>query len=255
MPRPAVEGRQGMPQLDSHGLAQALAEAARGLANAPGTQATLDEACEQAVAVIDGCQWASICEKRHQGGSELLAASDETVRVLHDLQYEIDDGPCCGTVSGTRIVSSDDLAGDPRWPKFAAAAVERGVRSLASIQLYTHEKAVAMLHLHSATPGAFDEVTLDVAQIFGAHATSAIAGARENARISQALVARQQIGQLTGILAERHQLTTDEAFGLLVRTSQNHNIKIRDLAVRLVADEDNSRQARRTRPSTAAQPS
>lgn len=240
-----------MSQLDeSLDLAQSLADAARGLAAATGPQATIDEACQQAVAVIAGCDWAAICEKDQQGSTRLLAASDETVRRLHDLQYEVDSGPCRDAALEQRIVSCDDLADDRRWPRFAAAAVELGVRSLAYIQLYARKNAVAMLHLYSATPGAFDEVTLDVAQIFGAHAASAIDGARDYASISGALVTRQQIGQLTGILAERYQLTTDEAFALIVRMSQDHNIKIRDLAARLVTDEDATRQARRAQRSS-----
>lgn len=236
-----------MHEYGSHALAQSLAEAARDLRAAPGAQATLDEACEQAVAVIAGCQWATICERRRQGGSTVLATTDEMVRELHDLQYRINDGPCIDAATVERIVWSDDLADDPRWPKFGAEASARGVRSLASFQLYSREKIVVMMHLCSGTPGAFDEVTRDVAQIFGAHAASAIAGAREQAFLAQALVARQQIGQLTGILAERHQLTTDEAFALVVRTSQDHNIKIRDLAARIVADEDEARRGQRTR--------
>lgn len=243
-----------MQDFDSHALAQSLAEAAADLRAAPGAQATLDEACEQAVAVIAGCQWAGVCEKSNLGASNVLAASDETVRALHDLQYQFDDGPCMNATPDQRVIWSDDVADDRRWPRFGAAAARRGVRSLASIQLYNRENAVVMLHLYSTVPGAFDEVTRDVAQIFGAHAAGAIAGAREQALLSQALVARQQIGQLTGILAERHQLTTDEAFALVVRTSQNHNIKIRDLAARIVADEDTARLARRTQPPRASPP-
>ncbi|HEX6446022.1 MAG TPA: GAF and ANTAR domain-containing protein [Streptosporangiales bacterium] len=239
-----------MPQVDEiHDLAQVLAGTARDLAAAPGPQATLEQACEQAVAVIAGCSWAGVCEKDRDGHSELLAVSDDTVRVLHEMQYEIGDGPCRKAAPEQRIVWSDDLADEKRWPQFATAAVDRGVRSLASIQLYTRKNTVVTLHLYAATPGAFDEVTRDVAQIFGAHAASAIAGARDYAHVSRALVTRQQIGQLTGILAERHKLTTDEAFALLVQTSHEHNIKLRDLAARLVAEEDKARLESRERPS------
>jgi hypothetical protein len=175
-----------VPQVDNHDLALALADAARDLAAAQGAQATLEEACEQAVAVIAGCDWAGICEKQREGCAELLAASDASVRALHDLQYELDDGPCRSAVFEERILWSDDLTADKRWPRFGAAAVEWGVRSLASIQLYTRNSAVVMLHLYSASAGAFDEVTRDVAQIFGAHAATAVAGARDYADISRA---------------------------------------------------------------------
>lgn len=242
-----------MTGLASHDLAQWLTDAARHLLATPGGQATLDEVCDQAMAVVADCRWAGVCEKRtagdSAGDSEILAASEESMRCLHALQYQIGDGPCQSVSSEDGIVWCDDLAEDPRWPRFAAEAIRRGVRSLASIPLYRSSDAVVMLHLHSASPGAFDEVSRDIAQLFAAHAAVAVAGAREQAQLSQALVTRQQIGQLTGMLAERHQLTTDEAFALILRASQDTNTKVRDLAARVIATEDEARhQARHHRP-------
>jgi AmiR/NasT family two-component response regulator len=39
-----------------------------------------------------------------------------------------------------------------------------------------------------------------------------------------------------GILMERHRLSEDEAFGVLRRLSQEHNVKLRDVARRVRAD-------------------
>lgn len=47
---------------------------------------------------------------------------------------------------------------------------------------------------------------------------------------------RDLIGAAKGILMNRERLTDDQAFTLLVTTSQKANIKIRDLAVWLVDD-------------------
>jgi AmiR/NasT family two-component response regulator len=45
------------------------------------------------------------------------------------------------------------------------------------------------------------------------------------------------IGQAKGVLIERHGLTTDtEAFAMLVEASQYTNIKLHDVARRLVKD-------------------
>lgn len=94
--------------------------------------------------------------------------------------------------------------------------------------------------------GAFDEVTRDVAEIYAAQAAVALAGARENLEFSRALTTRQRIGQATGILSEWHNITTDQAFVLLSRSSQKYNIKLRDLADQLITSEDSNR--RRTTP-------
>lgn len=45
---------------------------------------------------------------------------------------------------------------------------------------------------------------------------------------------RQLIGQAQGILMERHKIDTLQAFELLVRTSQQSNTKLREVADRLI---------------------
>ncbi|GAA1309732.1 hypothetical protein GCM10009634_75020 [Saccharothrix xinjiangensis] len=45
---------------------------------------------------------------------------------------------------------------------------------------------------------------------------------------------RDLIGQAKGILMERHKITADEAFAMLVRSSQSANTKLRDVADHLV---------------------
>ena len=45
-----------------------------------------------------------------------------------------------------------------------------------------------------------------------------------------ALTSRDVIGQAQGILIERERITADQAFGVLRRTSQHLNIKLREVA-------------------------
>lgn len=241
-----------MSAIERGDLAQWLADAARDLEAAQGTQATLDQVCELAVAVVAGCRSAKITERHHGHASTLLAASDETAGILYRAQDDLRDGPGMEAIWLDRVVWSEDLAAEQRWPAFAAEAVKQGVRSVVAIQLYTHQDTLGALTLFSDLPGAFDEVTRDVAQVFAAHAAVALAGAREHAELSQGLITRQRIGQATGILAERHGLTTNQAFTMLVKSSQHQNMKLRDLAERLVTAEDDAR--RRNRQADSAKP-
>jgi AmiR/NasT family two-component response regulator len=48
------------------------------------------------------------------------------------------------------------------------------------------------------------------------------------------LATRELIGEAQGILIERERITSDEAFAVLVRASQHLNIKLREVARRLV---------------------
>lgn len=128
-----------------------------------------------------------------------------------------------------------------RWPHFRAGAADTGVRSLLCIHLFTQGDTLASLNLFSDQPDAFDAATRDAGLIFASHAAIDLAAAYEQSQLAEALVTRQRIGEAVGILAKRHQLSTHEAFNLLARTSQNHNVKLRELANRLVTSEDDAR--------------
>ena len=53
-------------------------------------------------------------------------------------------------------------------------------------------------------------------------------------QLERGLNSRKVIGQASGILIERHQVTPNEAFRILVQASQTNNRKLRDVAADLV---------------------
>ena len=67
-------------------------------------------------------------------------------------------------------------------------------------------------------------------QMFAAHAAVAVAGAEHEEDLRSAVSSRDLIGQAKGILVERHELTADQAFGVLARVSQELNRKLADVA-------------------------
>lgn len=223
------------------GLAQWFAEIARDLQARDGVDETLQQVCRLAVSTIDGCESAGVSLIHRGGRIDTPAASDSTAREIHELQTQLGEGPCLDAIWDKFIVQIDDLTVEKRWPRFAARAVEAAVRSTLSFQLFTHEYTLGALDLFSSELHAFDADAREIGRILAAHAAVASAEAREQAQLSQAIVTRQRIGEATGILAERHNITTDSAFRLLARASQNHNIKLRELAERLVTSEDNAR--------------
>jgi AmiR/NasT family two-component response regulator len=70
--------------------------------------------------------------------------------------------------------------------------------------------------------------------MFAAHAALAYSAARREERMTRGLLTQQVIGQSQGILMERFKVTDDQAFAMLVRASQQRNVKLRDRAVQLV---------------------
>jgi hypothetical protein len=61
---------------------------------------------------------------------------------------------------------------------------------------------------------------------------------REIATLTEALKTRTVIGQAMGLLMARGEISADAAFAQLRMTSSHTNVKIRDLATRLVQEAD-----------------
>lgn len=57
---------------------------------------------------------------------------------------------------------------------------------------------------------------------------------RNEANLERALDSHRLIGQAMGILIERHRIVAEEAFDLLRRASQDHNVKLREVAERVI---------------------
>lgn len=57
---------------------------------------------------------------------------------------------------------------------------------------------------------------------------------RNEANLERALDSHRLVGQAMGILIERHRIVAHEAFDLLRRASQDHNIKLREVAERVI---------------------
>ena len=55
-------------------------------------------------------------------------------------------------------------------------------------------------------------------------------------QLSEAIKSREVIGQAKGILMVREDVSDDEAFEMLKNVSQNENMKVRDVAQRVVDD-------------------
>ena len=75
-------------------------------------------------------------------------------------------------------------------------------------------------------------------ELFASHAAIALSGARQNRQMNEALASRDAIGQAKGLLMARHNLTGLQAFDLLVRGSQESNIKLSEVATWLVNEHE-----------------
>ncbi|MDQ3901507.1 MAG: GAF and ANTAR domain-containing protein, partial [Actinomycetota bacterium] len=189
-----------------------------------------------AVDTVPGAQYAGLSEVQARREINTPASTDELVRVVDAVQYETGQGPCLDAIYLQQTVRVSDMGSDDRWPEFAKRAQQSGVGSMLSFQLYVVGDNLGALNLYNREPGAFDDDSEHVGLLFASHAAVAMAGAQRNEQLNQAMGTRDLIGQAKGILMERHKLTAEQAFMLLVRTSQVTNRKLRDIAEQLTTE-------------------
>jgi hypothetical protein len=128
---------------------------------------------------------------------------------------------------------SNDLRNEPRWPRWAAIAVEHGVLSALSFQLFVEGDRMGALDVYGDRPNAFDEEAENVGLLLASHAAIAMAGSRKTDQLRIAVESRDLIGQAKGILMERYKIGPAQAFDLLVVASQRTHRKLHDVAEQL----------------------
>ena len=193
---------------------------------------TLQAAVDLCVELIDGCDVADIMflQAKH---TTVPVASNGRARALAQAQEPPRGGPCLAAAFGEERVIANDLRDDPRWPEFARQAIDLGITSVVSYQLFLHRDQgdrFGALNLYGSEPGAFDESAIEVGEVFAAHCAATLAAAISQEGAETALQTRDLIGQAKGILMERHLLTAEEAFELLSQVSQHRNVKLREIA-------------------------
>lgn len=216
--------------------AEAMARLARQLLEQDSVQATLDEIAASAVRLVAGCDAAGILAVR-KGRTVTLAACGDVVAECDRLQGELGEGPCFDLVrrkDDSRVYRIADMSEpQPDWQNFASGARDLGVGSMTGVLLYAENEDFGALNLYSGRPGAFGEEIETAAWLLASHAAVALAGARTIDQLEHGLESRHAIGEAMGILMERHRLNEDDAFNVLRRISQEHNVKLRDVAQRV----------------------
>jgi hypothetical protein len=197
--------------------------------------AALHRAVELSVKYVEGCACASITVVR-AGRGQTIAASDDVARQADALQYELGEGPCLQAAWDDADYLMFDLAGERRWPRYAAALVDQTpLRCVLAFQLPAEESAA--LNLFGLQPGAFADDSIDFGAVFAAHVSSLVAlyeAEKQTVNLRSALDSSRQIGAAIGILMAHHRVTQENAFELLRRTSQQLQRKLRDVAVTVV---------------------
>ena len=210
-----------------------LAELAAELVGTPSLDELLARALDLATDIVPGCEQAGISLLENHV-VETPASVGALAARCDKLQEQLGEGPCVTALLEADIIRVDDLVGDSRWPRFAAAAAELGVRSMLACRLATQRDKLGALNLYSTEPGAFTDESEAMAVGYAAHVSLALSALDRESNLRRALQSREVIGQAMGILMERHRITASQAFDVMVHASQRSNVKLRAIAEELV---------------------
>jgi transcriptional regulator with GAF, ATPase, and Fis domain len=201
----------------------------------------LHRLCHQVVTAIPGADLASVAVVDEDGPRTVSATSDQAIDI-DQAQYEAGTGPALDsarTGKVVRVVVADEAA--TRWPQFVDAARTASVGSYLSAPLFIDKEFSGSLNLYGVDDHGFSELDAALLELYTTAAEAALRHAERHRsaratteQLRTALSSRAVIDQAKGIIMAARHITADEAFALLVKRSQQENIKVRAVAEQFV---------------------
>jgi Response regulator with putative antiterminator output domain len=173
----------------------------------------------------------------------VVASSNEHTEWMELLQLQADQGPCVDCIrTGTPVSVPDLTDAAPRWPRFIAALADNNTyRSVHALPLRLRGEAIGALNLFHRQPGALPTADLALGQALADIATIGILQERAvrrgevlSAQLQTALNSRVVVEQAKGVLAQRGDLTMDDAFNRLRSYARHHNLRLSEVARQIV---------------------
>jgi putative methionine-R-sulfoxide reductase with GAF domain len=211
------------------------------------TETTVGEALDRiahiTVEAIPAADFVGMSMVGDDGRPATTVFTDADSPAIDEAQYAEGRGPCLDAWRDNtvfRIDRVEEHAGE--YPGFAAACLEHGVRSTLSLPMTAGEVAVGAVNLYSRVAVGFgdddESVGIDLAAAAGvvlANVSAYWTTFEMGQHLNEAMASRAVIEQAKGMLmATTPGLSADGAFDLLRRASQRENVKLREIARRIV---------------------
>jgi len=178
-----------------------------------------------------------------------VASSDDRLADLEDLEVRHGTGPCLTAYHTKELVSSDDLAAEPRWDGFPRAAVDRGLGAVLVSPIPYGNDAVGVIAVFSARRHAWTpegELAViaftDLAALLIATTMQSEQRGEVAQQLERALDARTLVEQAKGVLVARDGVSPRDAFERIRTEARRSRRKVADVA-RDVLQEAGARHA------------
>jgi len=174
----------------------------------------------------------------HHGTLNVIAASSERARLLELFELQSSEGPCLEAYRAGIAISCAELteAGE-RWPRFAPAAHTAGYARVDALPMRLRDEVIGALNLFSLGAEPVHADALELGQTLANAATIGILHQRAVQRrdvvtvqLQGALNGRILIEQAKGFLAERQNISVEDAFAVLRDHARTSDGKLLDVA-------------------------
>ena len=225
----------------------ARAAALSALAQFQVTETTVAEALQRIAEITrDAVPAADVVGMSMLGGDgkpTTAVYTDAESPAIDEAQYQDDKGPCLDAWRDNVVLSVpriEDVA--DTYPRFAAACQQQGVRSTLSLPMRAGTTAVGALNLYAHVHDGFGEEDAAMGRDLAAAGAAVLVNVSAywtafelTAQLQEAMDSRAVIEQAKGLLMARSRdLTPEGAFDMLRQVSQRENVKLRDVARRIV---------------------
>jgi GAF domain-containing protein len=203
-------------------------------------QETLQRVSDLAVATVPGAEYLGIT-MLVEGQQRTAIFTDPEAVEIDQAQYDSGHGPCVDAFRDGVPYLIESTKEEGEWPEFRQTAAAHGILSTMSMPMIVEGAPVGAMNFYASAERAFPAQVIEKAEPFVAQASIALANAQVywdatqlGARLTDAIEYRGVIEQAKGILMANHPCGPDEAHQMLVAASQRENLKVREIAQRIV---------------------
>ncbi|WP_344404385.1 GAF and ANTAR domain-containing protein [Dactylosporangium fulvum] len=204
---------------------------------------TVEHVCAAAIAATatDG---AAIAVALAATPHETIYSSDRIVSEAEELSLTFGEGPCADALRGDLILVPDLRSSQcmARWPVYAPAAVEAGIRAVFALPLQVGAIRLGVLDLYRGEPGDLDREQLLDALVLADAACALLLDSSERdapqvpGRIPEPSgLQHPEVHQATGMVSVQLGLSAALALTWLRAYAYTHDRRLRDVAGDVVA--------------------
>jgi len=201
--------------------------------------------------LVDACRdlldttAAGILIADQNGDLEVIVSTSEASRLVEVMQLAAEAGPCIECYRTGAHISLPSIVDAPAdWRQFRDSALAQGFASVEAIPLRLRDATIGTLNLLGAESGRPSEENLIAARAFADVATIGILHERSiresellTEQLQLALRSRVIIEQAKGVVSHTNGVPVDAAFDLIRAYARSHQLRLSDVAARLVSRE------------------